>query len=145
MSSFAGQAAAAIENARCTPRPPPAGRQSIIRSMSSALIAVDGQRIVTTWNPAAEQLTGIDLEQATGGRSMRLSPASSRRRLQTLSVQAENDDQTMMVGRGWSGNWGRKSGVSTRPGSRYCRAPVVLRRARGSSSLINDLTKVVRL
>ncbi|MEZ4571367.1 MAG: hypothetical protein R2849_13775 [Thermomicrobiales bacterium] len=95
--------------------------------------------------PAAEQLTGIDLEQATGGRSMRLSPASSRRRLQTLSVQAENDDQTMMVGRGWSGNWGRKSGVSTRPGSRYCRAPVVLRRARGSSSLINDLTKVVRL
>ncbi|CAN5821110.1 hypothetical protein BH23CHL2_BH23CHL2_26950 [soil metagenome] len=146
MESFAGQAAAAIENARLhaeTARQQ-AHQQSIIRSMSSALIAIDADRVVTTWNPAAEQLTGIRSADAVGESLDDVVSGNFAAWLRTLSVQAEADDQTMMIGHDWSGEIGERERV-------FLTARVALLRAgstptsQGFVFLVNDLTEVVRL
>lgn len=146
MASFAGQAAAAIENARLhaeTARQQE-HQQSIIRSVSSALIAVDAGRVITTWNPAAEQLIGINAEQAVGQPLDRVVSGNFSAWLRALSTQAEADDQTMMIGHDWSGALGERERV-------FLTARVALLREGATPSmqgfvfLINDLTEVVQL
>ncbi len=146
MASFAGQAGAAIENARLhaeTARQQ-AHQQSIIRSVSSALIAVDAERVITTWNPAAEQLTGIGAGQAVGQALDQVVSGNFAAWLRALSTQAEADDQTMMIGHDWSGELGERERV-------FLTARVALLREgsrpamQGFVFLINDLTEVVQL
>ncbi len=147
MASFAGQAAAAIENARLhaeTSRQQ-AHQQSIIRSMSSALIAIDEKGIVSTWNPSAEQLTGVQAGDAVDQPLNDVVSGQFAAWLKVLSVQAETDDQTMMIGHDWSGEIGDRDRV-------FLTARVALLRLGGDDSasqgfvfLINDLTEIVRL
>ncbi len=147
MASFAGQAAAAIENARlhAETAQQQAYQQSIIRSMSSALIAIDANDVITTWNPPAEQLTGVATADAVGQQLDHVVSGNFAAWLRTLSVQASADDQTMVLGHDWSGEIGDRQRV-------FLTARVALLRLGAESSarqgfvfLINDLTEVVRL
>ena len=147
MASFAGQAAAAIENARLhaeTARQQ-AHQQSIIRSVSSALIAVDADRIVTTWNPAAEQLTGILASQAIGKPLDQVVSGNFAAWLRALSAQAEADDQTMMIGHDWSGEIGQRERVFLTARVTLLRDGSIQGLGQGFVFLINDLTEVVEL
>ncbi len=146
MASFAGQAGAAIENARLhaeTARQQ-AHQQSIIRSVSSALIAIDSERVITTWNPAAAQLTGINADHAVGQPLDQVVSGNFSAWLRSLSTQAEADDLTMMIGHDWSGELGDRDRV-------FLTARVTLLREgampsmQGFVFLINDLTEIVEL
>ena len=147
MASFAGQAAAAIENARLhaeTARQQ-AHQQSIIRSVSSALIAVDADRVVTTWNPAASQLTGILPDQAVGKPIDQVVSGNFAAWLRALSSQAAEDDLTMMVGHDWSGELGQRDRVFLTARVTLLRDGSIRGLGQGFVFLINDLTEVVQL
>lgn len=147
MATFAGQAAAAIENARLhaeTARQQ-AHQQSIIRSMSSALIAVDERGLVTTWNPAAEQLTGVAAGEALGRPLAEVVTGSFAAWLGALSAQAHADDQTMMVGHDWSGELGERERVFLTARVATLRGGGEPPENQGFVYLLNDLTEVVRL
>lgn len=160
--TFAGQAAAAIENARLYEetlrrteevRRVQAHQQSIIRSMSSALIAIDLRGRVTTWNPAAEQLTNVPAHEAVGRQLDEILPRKLAGWLRALSVQAEADNQTMMIGHDWSGELGDRERVFLtarvavlRPGTDSGAGRDRHATAReGFVFLINDLTEIVLL
>jgi len=152
--AFAGQAAAAIENARLyrstadqaeSLRKIQAHQQSIIRSMSSALIAVDGSSRVTTWNPVAADLFGTDEADAIGRPLQDVLPRSIASWLQALMGQAWQDNATMSVGHDWQGSIGTQERV-------YLTARVaILRTADGEAGsegfvvTINDRTAMVLL
>ncbi|CAN5266261.1 hypothetical protein BH23CHL1_BH23CHL1_08370 [soil metagenome] len=152
--AFAGQAAAAIENARLYKATAEqaesllriqAHQQSIIRSMSSALIAVDGLGRITTWNPVAAELFGVEIAAAEGCHidEVLQPPVSSW--LRALMIQAQDDNATMSVGHDWHGTIGDRERV-------YLAARVaILRPAEGDTTqegfvlLVNDRTGMVLL
>ncbi len=152
--AFAGQAAAAIENARLYKATAEqaesllriqAHQKSIIRSMSSALIAVEGSGRITTWNAAAAELFGVEVGEAEGQRIDDLLDASLAGWLRSLMIQAQDDNATMSVGHEWRGEIGDRERV-------YLTARVaILRPAEGDTTqegfvvLVNDQTGMVLL
>lgn len=152
--AFAGQAAAAIENARLYKATAEqaesllriqAHQQSIIRSMSSALIAVDGLGRITTWNPVAAELFGVEISEAEGRRIDDVLQPSVSSWLRALMIQAQDDNATMSVGHDWHGAIGDRERV-------YLTARVaILRPTEGDATqegfvlLVNDRTGMVLL
>ena len=153
--AFAGQAAAAIENARLykatadqaeSLRRIQAHQQSIIRSLSSALIAVDGAGQITTWNPVAAELFAVSAADAEGRTINEILPASVSSWLLSLMHQAWDDHATMAVGHEWQGTLGGRERV-------YLTARVaILRPAEDGATtgdgfviLVNDRTAMVML
>lgn len=152
--TLAGQGAAAIDNARLHDesrrqalalRQAQAHQQSIIRSLTAALIAVDHERVITAWNPAASQLTGVSEETALGRRMAEIVPSGFASWLSALASQAEEDDQTIMMGHEWSGPLGGRNRVILTARVALLRAVDDRRRHEGFVFLINDLTEVARL
>lgn len=152
--AFAGQAAAAIENARLhkataeqaeSLRRIQAHQQSIIRSMSSALIAVDSVGRITTWNPVAAQLFGVDVAGAEGRTIDEVLNPELSGWLQGLMHQALDNNATMSVGHDWHGAVGGRERV-------YLTARVAILRPAGGKPtqegfvvLVNDQTEMVLL
>ncbi|WP_430228728.1 adenylate/guanylate cyclase domain-containing protein [Nitrosomonas communis] len=118
--SFAGQAAAAIQNARLHQTVLARTRElevartrqdSIFRSLSSALIAVDNHSTITHWNQAAEQLFGIPATAAVGATLGKVLPSPVAAWLSNLVVQAEMDAYTLLTGLDWEGKAGGRDRV----------------------------------
>jgi adenylate cyclase len=65
--------------------------------------------------------------------------------LRTLSVQAEADNQTMMIGHDWSGELGERERVFLTARVALLRTGTETPASQGFVFLINDLTEVVRL
>ncbi|MFW6075604.1 MAG: GAF domain-containing protein, partial [Chloroflexota bacterium] len=105
--SFAGHAAAAIQNARLHSEVLERTREvelastrqdALIRSLSSGLIALDNQGIVAEWNPAAEMILGVTAGEAVGSRLPDVLPPQVARWLMDLGRQAEAENQTIFAG-----------------------------------------------
>lgn len=118
--SFAGHAAAAIQSARLhetllsrTREVELAGirQDALIRSLSSGLIALDNQGVISEWNPAAEAILGIRADTALGSTLAETLPSPVARWLTNLSLQAEQEDQTIFVGDEWEGSVGERPRV----------------------------------
>lgn len=118
--SFAGQAAAAIQNARLHQTLLARTRElevartrqdSLFRSLSSALIAVDNHRTITHWNLAAEQLFKVPVAAAVGTKLDKVLPAPVTAWLSNLVVQADMDAYTMLAGLDWEGKVGGRDRV----------------------------------
>lgn len=152
--AFAGHAAAAIENARLYKstadqaerlRQIQAHQRSIIRSMSAALIAVDGRGQVTTWNPVAADIFGHSEETATGSLLKDLLPGTVAAWLGALMQEVRQDNATMPVGHDWNGTIGQRERI-------YLTARVAILRTdsgdpggEGFVITINDRTAMVLL
>ncbi len=118
--SFAGQAAAAIQNARLHQTLLARTRElemartrqdSLFRSLTSALIAVDNQGTITHWNLSAEKLFRIPAAAAVGGTLEKVLPSPVAAWLSNLVVQAEMDTYTMLTGLDWEGAVGGRDRV----------------------------------
>lgn len=118
--SFAGQAAAAIQNARLHQtllartrelEMARARQDSFLRSLSSALIAVDNHGVITQWNLAAEQLFSIPSVAAVGAALPKVLPAPIAAWLSNLVAQSEEDAYTMLTGLDWEGKAGSRDRV----------------------------------
>ena len=112
---FAGQAAAAIQNARLhqellgrTRELELARREqnAIFRSLSSGLIATDGDSRVTHWNPAAEQILGITAATALGNPLLRVVPPQVATWLGGLIAAAGGGSATILAPNQWDGPLG---------------------------------------
>jgi PAS domain S-box-containing protein len=110
--SFAGIAATAIENARLHEtimlrtrelELSRARQDSLVRSLSSGLIALDNEGIVTHWNPAAAEILGVPAPTAIGRRIQDLLSRGLSTWLTNLAMQAEIDTQTFMMAHEWDG------------------------------------------
>lgn len=154
LASFASQAGLAIENARlyqqlgglvsATQRAQ-RHQQSIIRSMTSVLIAIDREGHVTSWNPAAEQMTGVSASEAQGQLMSDCLPPSLNSWLQGLAAQAEANDQTMMIGHRWHGSLSGRQRVVLTGRVAILRGAGMARQREGFLFLLNDETQVVEL
>ena len=118
--SFAGQAAAAIQNARLHQSLLARARElemartrqdSLFRSLNSALIAVDNHGTITDWNLAAQQLFRIPATAAVGAPLRKVLPSPVAAWLSNLVMQAEMDAYTMLAGLEWEGKAGGRDRV----------------------------------
>lgn len=118
--SFASQAAAAIQNARLhdnqvrytheierTRR----YKDALIRSLSSALIAIDGDGLVTEWNPSASEILDVPADQAIGSELFSLIPGSVANWLRGLVSLVETGNQTVLLANEWEGELGSRERV----------------------------------
>ncbi|CAN5497911.1 hypothetical protein BH23CHL2_BH23CHL2_06540 [soil metagenome] len=118
--SFASQAAAAIQNARLhdnqvrytheierTRR----YKDALIRSLSSALIAIDGDGLVTEWNPSASEILDVPADQAIGSELFSLIPGSVANWLRGLVSLVETGNQTVLLANEWEGELGSRDRV----------------------------------
>jgi adenylate cyclase len=152
--AFAGQAAAAIENARLykatadqaeSLRRIQAHQRSIIRSMSSALIAVDGAGRITTWNPVASELFEVADGNPEGRTLGEVLPASVSSWLQALMGQAWQDNATMSVGHDWQGSIGNRERVYLTARVAILRPVEIDTPGEGFVITVNDRTAMVLL
>lgn len=118
--SFGGHAAAALQNARLhdelVARMRDVDRERrnkdvLIRSLSSALVAIDSQGAVTEWNPRATEILGIDQSDALGAAFFELVPASIASWLRGLAAQSEAGSQTVLFSNEWRGELGSRDPV----------------------------------
>ncbi len=118
--SFGSQAAAAIQNARLhdelvrhTQELEFSRRQkdALIRSLSSALIAIDSDGIVTEWNPSAAEILEISQEKAIGASLFTLVPNRIASWLRVLVGQVESGNQTILLANEWEGSLGSRERV----------------------------------
>jgi adenylate cyclase len=118
--SFGGHAAAALQNARlhdelvARMRDVERERRNkdvLIRSLSSALVAIDSQGIVTEWNPRATEILGVDQQVALGSRLFDLVPPTIASWLRGLAAQAEAGTQTVLFSNEWRGELGSREQV----------------------------------
>ncbi len=154
LASFAIQAGLAIENARlyrqlgaligATQRSQ-RQQQSILRSMTSALIAIDREGRVTAWNPAAEQLSGAPASAALNHPIADTLPRSLANWLLGLASQAQANDQTMMIGHRWRGTLPGRDRVILTGRVAILRGNNPSRRQEGFVFLLNDETQIVEL
>ena len=117
---FAAQAASAIQNAHLHQAVLEQARQidlaharqeSLFRSLSSALIAVDNSGLITDWNPAAESMLGIPSARAISTRLMDALPPSLASWLSQLIMQAGAQDSTIVMANEWEGAVGGRERV----------------------------------
>jgi adenylate cyclase len=118
--SFASQAAIAIENARLHAQLlaqtremeiTKARQESLVRSLSSGLFAIDTDSVVTDWNPSAEQILGIPSTKAIGRKLAAILPREMYAWVQSLIIQAEGDGQTFIMSHDWEGPVGGRDRV----------------------------------
>ena len=68
-----------------------ARQESLFRSLSSGLIAIDNAGLVTHWNPAAADMMGVRPDVALGARLTEILPAGLASWIGNLAIQAELD------------------------------------------------------
>lgn len=150
--SFASQAAIAIENARLHAQLLAQAREmevtksrqeSLVRSLSSGLLAIDTNGVVTDWNPAAENILGIPASQAIGRKIAAILPKDMYRWVQGLIVQAEGEGQTFVVANEWEGSVGGRDRVIL--AGRVARIRDADERHAGHVFVLNDRTDIVML
>lgn len=150
--AYAAQAATAIEHARLHQQFVERSRDleearsrqdRLVRSLSSGLIAMDEHDVITDWNPAVEELTGIPAAIARGARFGDVVPTELRSWFQSLAQQALNSAQTMMHANEWSGALAGRPRVVL--ACRVARIVDTLGRPDGLVFIINDRTDVVML
>ncbi|MBX6341858.1 MAG: GAF domain-containing protein, partial [Thermomicrobiaceae bacterium] len=148
--SFASQAAAAIQNARLHEALVARTRElellraqqdALIRSLSSALVAVDTAGRVTHWNPAAEEILGVPAASAIGAPLADLLPAPAATWLTNLMVETETDSQTMLMAHEWEGAVGRRGRVVL--AARVARIQGPEGGVTGFAFILNDRTDIV--
>lgn len=148
--SFASHAATAIQNARLhgelrsRTREIELGRRrqdAIFRSLSSALVAIDEQGIVTDWNPKAEEIFGRAAADAVGTSLEATVPLDLARWLADLKRQVDVSHQTILTSHEWEGNLGERSRVVL--AGRVARIRDSEERVRGAVFVINDRTDLV--
>jgi len=148
--SFAGHAAAAIQNARlhdevlARTREVEHGRQrqdAIIRSLSSALVAIDDQGIVTDWNPMAEEILGRSAGTTMGQPLSASVPSGVASWLMALAMQVSASGMTMMTSHEWQGTIGDRKRVIL--AGRVARIRDNAEEVRGVVFIINDRTDMV--
>lgn len=148
--SFASQAAAAIQNARLHEQLRDHARDvemarrrqdALFRSLNSALIAIDHDGVVITWNPAATEIFGIPDDEAVGSPLVSLLPAQVASWSRSLISQAESGDQTIMAGHEWEGPLGSRDRVIL--AGRVARIRDPEEQVNGFVFVLNDRTDIV--
>jgi PAS domain S-box-containing protein len=147
---FAAQAASAIQNAHLHQAVltqareidlARARRESLFRSLSSALIAVDNAGQITDWNPAAETMLGIPSANAVNRRLMEALPPSLASWLGQLIIQADAQDTTILLANEWEGSVGGRERVIL--AARVARIRDQHDAADGFVFVVNDRTDMV--
>ena len=148
--SFASHAATAIQNARlheellARTREIDLGRRrqdAVIRSLSSALIAIDEQGIITDWNPKAAEILGRTAAEAVGTRLEAAVPRGIARWLSDLARQVEVSHQTILTSHEWEGTLGERPRVIL--AGRVARIRDSDELIRGVVFVVNDRTDLV--
>jgi adenylate cyclase len=150
--SFASQAAVSIENARLHARLLQQTRQieltrqrqeSLVRSLSSGLVAIDNQHVVTDWNPAATEILGITAANAVGMRIQDVLPSELMSWLGALIAQSDGNSQTFIISPEWEGSIGERPRVIL--AARAARIRGNEGDKAGFVFIINDRTDIVML
>ncbi len=150
--SFASLAATAIENARLHEtllvrsrelENSRARQESLFRSLSSGLIAIDIDGTITHWNPAAAEMIGVQAEKALGSKLNGVLPKALASWISNLAIQAELDSQTFMMSHEWEGNVGNRDRAII--AGRVARIRDIDGQAEGTVFILNDRTDVVLL
>ncbi|HEX5164600.1 MAG TPA: adenylate/guanylate cyclase domain-containing protein, partial [Thermomicrobiales bacterium] len=150
--SFASLAATAIENARLHEtllvrsrelENSRARQESLFRSLSSGLIAIDNAGVITHWNPAAAEMLGARPDNALGARLTDILPAGLATWIGNLAIQAELDSQTFMMSHVWEGPVGTRERAIL--AGRVARIRDIDGQAEGTVFILNDRTDVVLL
>ncbi|RIK35909.1 MAG: hypothetical protein DCC58_19940 [Chloroflexi bacterium] len=120
LEAFAALAAPAIENARLHAELSGRTREleavrhtqdSLVRSLSSALVALDARDCITEWNPAAADLFQVSREAALGRSLGEVTPPGVANWLIGMQVQAEAGDRSLILGNTWDGAFGARARV----------------------------------
>lgn len=86
-------------------------QESLVRSLSSALVALDTAGRIIQWNPAAMDLFGVEPSQALQQRLSEVLPRQLVNWLSGLIIEAEASDRSLVIGNEWEGSIGRRSRV----------------------------------
>jgi PAS domain S-box-containing protein len=152
LSAFAGQAAAAIENARLHEHVVSHAREielaaqrqsALFRSLSSALIAVDDDGCVTDWNPAAQEILQIQPAHAVGKPLEKALPGPVAGWMRSLISQLEHGTMTIFAGDEWEGPLGERPRVIL--AGRVARIRDAEQRSQGIVFVLTDRTDQVLL
>ena len=150
LASFASHAATAIQNARLHDELLLRAGQiemgqrrqdAIIRSLSSALIAIDERGMVTDWNPKATEILGRSAAEVTGRPLSEAVPLSVARWLTGLARQVEVSYQTILTTHEWEGALGARPRVIL--AGRVARIRGDGEQIRGIVFVVNDRTDTV--
>jgi PAS domain S-box-containing protein len=150
--SFAGLAATAVENARLHDdllrrtrelELVRARQDSLVRSLSSGLVAVDNDGVITHWNPAAADILGVPTSAAIGARPREVLPPGIASWLSGLALQVELQGHTFMTANEWEGPVGGRGRVII--AGRVARIRDNDNSAEGTVFVLNDRTDVVLL
>lgn len=150
--SFASLAATAIENARLHEtlversrelENSRARQESLFRSLSSGLIAIDNAGVITHWNPAAAEMLGVRPDAALSAKLTDVLPGGLASWIGNLAIQAEMDSQTFMMSHEWEGPVGSRDRAIL--AGRVARIRDVDGQAEGTVFILNDRTDVVLL
>lgn len=150
--SFAALAATAIENAKLHEtllirsrelENSRARQESLFRSLSSGLIAIDNAGVITHWNPVAADMLCAGPDVALGHRLTDVLPTGLASWVGNLAIQAELDSQTFMMSHQWEGAVGHRDRVII--AGRVARIRDIDGRAEGTVFILNDRTDVVLL
>jgi len=150
--SFASLAATAIENARLHEtllvrsrelENSRARQESLFRSLSSGLIAIDNGGIVTHWNPAAADMLGVRPDVALGKRLAEILSTALASWIGNLAIQAELDSQTFMMSHEWEGPVDNRDRAII--AGRVARIRDIDGQAEGTVFILNDRTDIVLL
>ena len=115
--SVAAQVAAAIQNATLhqallarTDELEAARRRqdALLRSLSSALVAVDDRGVITDWNPAATEVFGVPASAAIGTLLAHLAPSALASWLGGLVAMVQIGAPTVVSGPEWTGAIGSR-------------------------------------
>jgi PAS domain S-box-containing protein len=150
--SFASLAATAIENARLHEtlvarsrelENSRARQESLFRSLSSGLIAIDNSGVITHWNPAAAEMLGVRPDVALSSKLTDVLPGGLASWIGNLAIQAEMDSQTFMMSHEWEGTVGSRERAIL--AGRVARIRDVDGQSEGTVFILNDRTDVVLL
>lgn len=150
--SFASLAATAIENARLHEtllvrsrelENSRARQESLFRSLSSGLIAIDIDGTITHWNPAAAEMLGVPADKALESKLNGVLPKALASWISNLAIQAELDSQTFMMSHEWEGKVGNRDRAII--AGRVARIRDIDGQAEGTVFILNDRTDVVLL
>jgi PAS domain S-box-containing protein len=150
--SFASMAATAVENARLHDdllrrtrelELVRARQDSLVRSLSSGLVAVDNDGVITHWNPAAAEILGVPSSTAIGARLREVLPPGIASWLSGLALQVELQGHTFMTANEWEGPVGGRGRVII--AGRVARIRDTDSSTEGTVFVLNDRTDVVLL
>lgn len=147
---FASHAAAAIQNARLHEALLARSREiaiastrqdALLRSLSSALVAIDDNGVIMDWNPAAEEILGTPASRAIGSTLAQALPPSVAAWLNRLAGQVELGNQTIVAAYEWEGSIGARPRVIL--AGRVARIRDPENRITGYVFVLNDRTDMV--